>query len=226
MCLLNEMLSAPGLQLVLFPEGDITRPSSTCVPVGESPVSIPCNAQGRLDLSNLQAFAEENKKSNAAKWVKRLKNEPTGFNPTLYEFMIFAASDNSKSFKDLHKQMVWSVGQKLDDFLYQRDAKNASYNVQVKFSSLAESDIEMVRYNAMYTEGICNSVSSHTPLRMLSCAPDKSRVHGMGLMNTPFALEDNEAFWGHPQDRHMSPIGCPLYIAGRFLGPGGPWVAE
>ena len=122
--------------------------------------------------------------------------------------------------------MQWSAGQKLHDFLHKIADKDASYNIDVESSSLEDLDIQVVRYSAMYTEGICNAVNSHKPLRMLSCAPDKSRVHGMGLMSTPFALEDNSAFWGHPQDSPMPAIGYHIQIMGWPFGDREPCRPE
>ena len=51
--------------------------------------------------------------------------------------------------------------------------------------------------------GIQNVVAN-VGLEMLSCAPDKSRVHSMGLTNLPFALPTNGAFWGPSQERLYS----------------------
>ena len=38
------------------------------------------------------------------------------------------------------------------------------------------------------------------PLLVLSCAPDKSRVDSTGMFSSPFALPNDAAWWGAPQD--------------------------
>ena len=67
------------------------------------------------------------------------------------------------------------------------------------FDKLSDLDIESSRYVPEYIEGIRRALRSK-PLRMLSCAPDKSSVDSIGMFNSPYALPDNFVFWGAPQD--------------------------
>ena len=78
--------------------------------------------------------------------------------------------------------------------------KCGAISVEVNLDKQAENCLDVEEYNCMYTQGIVNHVKNMGGLKMLSCAPDKSRVHSFGLMVTPFATRDNFAWWGHPQE--------------------------
>ena len=54
-------------------------------------------------------------------------------------------------------------------------------------------------YNQNYNNGVFAEIERQ-PLLFISAAPDKSRVHSIGMNNTIFAMPGNLAWWGAPQD--------------------------
>ena len=84
--------------------------------------------------------------------------------------------------------------------LYARTRYNRHSSVMsVTFREIGLEEMTAARYNELYGVGIKNKLNS-APITYLSCAPDKSSVGSLSLGNTPFALEDNTAWWGCPQE--------------------------
>ena len=68
----------------------------------------------------------------------------------------------------------------------------------VTLKKLGDFSLGVSLYNQMYHTNVVATLN-RAPLTMLSCCPDKSGVHAMGLFSSVYALPSNEAWWGAPQ---------------------------
>jgi len=94
---------------------------------------------------------------------------------------------------DLRQQLFYAYGALLDQALLW-SPEGEGYRVELDEDS---EDLPLARYNALYWQGCANHVTEK-PL-MVSAAPDKSRIHTMGVMMSPVVVGEKVA-WACPQD--------------------------
>ena len=114
----------------------------------------------------------------------------------LSELVAWACTDCSKFKKLLLRQQLFAgIGAEIDRACRQTAEQSPHLHTEWGDASL---DMSVEQYNALYWQECCTTVGRE-PLQ-LSCAPDKSRVHRMGLLNCPFVTPGNALAWGPPQD--------------------------
>ena len=96
-----------------------------------------------------------------------------------------------------HKQLLWGVARLVEDVL---QTGESSAIEALDLSVRGEGTLSASVHKQHYNNGICAVLHREQPLFM-SCAPDKSRVHSMGLGSTAFAIPGNTGWWGAPQDQ-------------------------
>ena len=130
--------------------------------------------------------------------------------------LTLVCSQDGNDFKCLYNQLVWSLGHMVDSLFACLASNPCSGVFKLKLYSWEEAEAATSQYLAQYCQGIQSEFDKKPP-DMLSCAPDKSRVHSYCMFSTVFAFPWNAAFWGHPRDLLGLNIVCP------FLRPrGGP----
>lgn len=187
------------LQLFLDDEVRMAWPA---LPVGTCFYEAQVQRGGVLNLAPLKQRCEQ---LHRKKWVKLLEGLADD-EATILDLAMEAMRSTRQC--SLARQLVWAIGNRLDLFLREMvdGARVGAGDVQAyKATFDTTSDCAMERQLTLYCMGVQAATMGSKPMR-LSCAPDKSRVHSMGMMNTAFVLPNGTGFWGVPQ------AGCAFVV--------------
>ena len=114
-----------------------------------------------------------------------------------------ASKKATKPVQSLFDQLVWKLGKMIDYKISVGGSAIEGDPMSSALGDLASWQIPTGLHNAMYTQGIADTIAAEQP-RMMCMAPDKSRWNSIGLFNAPVVLPSNIAFWFHPQDTKRS----------------------
>ena len=197
--LLSQLVHADQPDVVLFSGPAIQRDKQTCIPTGGDPIILEICSSGTFDLSGLRSCVDKKGYNHAGAWLNHMAKQNISASPTFMELRKFARDDSSNLYKWLYCQLLWAIGQRLDDcFVKARgcegsdDFKATSTNRAMPVSQQGRT----VRINWRALEWRC--VANHC---LYCLAPQtKSRVDSTGMFSSPFALPNDAAWWGAPQD--------------------------
>lgn len=180
------------LSIRIFVDNAVVR-DWPAAPRGHAPAIIDVCTDNSVEVDQLVSVCEA---SGDASWNKVCAAMET--NMSLAQLVQLSATHHPQC--GLFKQLVWAIGERIDDRLIACKGSGVSTMGSLTWrevSSEGLSDYQMDRALMRYIVGV-QEVVGPVP-RRLSCAPDKSRVHSMALLNTAFVLPTNQAFWGVPQ---------------------------
>lgn len=132
----------------------------------------------------------------------------------IFGFLQVVAADahESEASRVLLRQLVRACAQEIAEAVASRTERGEGGIPGMSLGASASVALQLdMRVLQGYCQAITQATADHSCLRQLSCATDKSRVTGMPVTNSAFALESNLAFWAPPQVTQLAPRG------GRWL---------